>query len=165
MTVARSERSSLEPFARKQMISKLFPELQRLPSKEAQREAWSIAKQTVGTSWRYWAAIAGVVAPSVVIQFSLRRLGIPMVWRGTVRWLVVAVTVLACWTIVLAFKKTIQRILRRVLMDHGIPCCASCGYDLRLLPADPVDRVTVCPECGCGWKPDKIPSVETTGDG
>ena len=87
------------------MVSKLFPELQRLPSKEAQREAWSVAKQTVSTSWLYWAAIAGVVAPSVVIQFSLRRLGIPMVWRGTERWLVVAVTVMACGAIVLASRR------------------------------------------------------------
>lgn len=142
------------------MISKLFPELQRLPTKKARREAWSIATDTVGTSWRYWAAIAGVVAPSVVIQFSLRRLGIPTAWRGMVRWLVVAVTVIACWTILLAFTKTIRRILWRALMDHGIPCCASCGYDLRLLPADPVDGVTVCPECGSGWKLGDFPSAQ-----
>ena len=133
------------------MISQLFPELERLPTKKARREAWSIATRTVGTSWRYWTAIAGVVAPSVVIQFSLRRLGIPMAWRGVVRWLVVAVTVIACWAILLAFRKTIRRILWRMLMDHGIPCCASCGYDLRLLPADPEDGSTVCPECGCAW--------------
>ena len=60
-----------------------------------------------------------------------------MDWRGWVQWLVVAATVMACWAIVLAFRKTIRRILWRVLMDRGIPCCASCGYDLRLLRADP----------------------------
>lgn len=146
------------------MISKFFPELQRLPTKEAQRKAWSSAKISVTSSWRYWAAIAGVVAPSAMIQFSFRRLGIPPAWRGTVRWLVVAVTVLACWAIVLAFKKTIQRTLWRALMDHGIPCCASCGYDLRMLPADPVDGVTVCPECGQGWKLDNTQSAEPPGD-
>ncbi len=147
------------------MISKLFPELQRLPTKEARRKAWSVARETVGTSWRYWVVIVAVVVPSTVFQFSLRRLGIPMAWRGMVRWLVVAVTVMACWAILLAFKKTIQRILWRLLMDHGIPCCASCGYDLRMLPADPVDGVTVCPECGCRWKLDETTSVEVVGDG
>jgi hypothetical protein len=29
--------------------------------------------------------------------------------------------------------------------------CPHCGYDLRLLPADPADSATVCPECGCAW--------------
>ena len=29
--------------------------------------------------------------------------------------------------------------------------CPHCGYDLRLLPTDPVDGATVCPECGYAW--------------
>ena len=29
--------------------------------------------------------------------------------------------------------------------------CPHCGYDLRNLTADPTDRATVCPECGCAW--------------
>ncbi len=145
------------------MFSRLFPELQRLPTKKARREAWSVAKATVGGSWRYWAAIAGVVAPSAWIQFSLRRL--PPDWRGTARWLVVAVTVMACWALLLAFRKTIRRSLWRVLADHGIPCCTSCGYDLRMLPVGPVDGVTVCPECGCAQKLDDHQSGGRNSDG
>lgn len=30
--------------------------------------------------------------------------------------------------------------------------CPHCGYDLRMLPIDPADGATVCPECGCAWK-------------
>ncbi len=30
--------------------------------------------------------------------------------------------------------------------------CPHCGYDLRLLPTDPEDGATVCPECGCAWR-------------
>ena len=146
------------------MILKLFPELERLPTRKARREAWSIARRTIGARWQYWTVIAGVVALSVVIQFSLRRLGIPMAWRGMVRWLVVAVTVTACWTTLLAFRTAIRRILWRVLMDRGIPCCASCGYDLRMLPTD-ADGVTVCPECGSGWKLADARSVERNSDG
>jgi Na+/melibiose symporter-like transporter len=123
-------------------MSKLFPELERLPTKKARREAWSIAKRTVSTSWRYWAAIAGIVAPSAVLQFSLRRLGIPMAWRGPFRGLVVAITVILCWAILLAFRKTIRRTLWRLLLDHGIPCCTSCGYDLT------GNESGICPECG-----------------
>jgi hypothetical protein len=29
--------------------------------------------------------------------------------------------------------------------------CPHCGYDLRLLPVDPADGATVCPECGAAW--------------
>jgi hypothetical protein len=29
--------------------------------------------------------------------------------------------------------------------------CPHCGYDIRLLPVDPADGATVCPECGCAW--------------
>jgi hypothetical protein len=29
--------------------------------------------------------------------------------------------------------------------------CPHCGYDLRMLPVDPQDGATVCPECGCAW--------------
>lgn len=82
-----------------------------------------------------------------------------------VRWLVVAVTVMACGAIILAFRTAIRRILWRVLMDRGIPCCASCGYDLRLLPTDPIDGLTVCLECGCGWKLDDLRSVEGNSEG
>jgi hypothetical protein len=30
--------------------------------------------------------------------------------------------------------------------------CPHCGYDLRMLPADPADGATTCPECGCAWR-------------
>lgn len=56
--------------------------------------------------------------------------------------LVVALTVLACFAVVLSFRKTIRRALWGVLVEHGIPCCKSCGYSLTGLPEPR------CPECG-----------------
>jgi len=85
--------------------------------------------------------VAGIVAAEAWFWFSMRSLGIPSDWRGVVGWLAVAVTVLACWLVVLSFKRKIRRSLRRSLADHGIPCCTSCGYDLRASK----ER---CPECG-----------------
>lgn len=32
--------------------------------------------------------------------------------------------------------------------------CPHCGYDLRMLPVDPEDGATICPECGCAWRLD-----------
>ena len=130
------------------ILWKQFPELQRLPTDEARRRAMSIAKAKVSMQWRYWAAIAGIVAVSAVIQFSFRRLGIPPAWRGMVRWLVVAVTVTSCLGLYLSFKKTIQRTLWRILANEGIPRCTSCGYDLT------GNTSGICPECGKPCKPD-----------
>ena len=41
-------------------------------------------------------------------------------------------------------------VIRRAMLHHLR--CPHCGYDLRLLPADPADGATVCPECGCAWR-------------
>ena len=38
----------------------------------------------------------------------------------------------------------------KVMLQHRR--CPHCGYDIRLLPANPEDDATVCPECGCAWK-------------
>ena len=43
------------------------------------------------------------------------------------------------------FGKVAALLLKRLRCPH-------CGYDLRMLPADPEDGATVCPECGCAWK-------------
>jgi hypothetical protein len=40
--------------------------------------------------------------------------------------------------------------IRGAMLSHRR--CPHCGYDLRLLPVDPTDGATVCPECGCAWK-------------
>ncbi len=124
------------------IIAKLFPDLERFPTDQSRRKALSLALAEGRMHWRYWLAVAGIVAAEVWFWFSMRRLGIPGAWRGLVGWLAVAVTVLACWLVVLSFKKRIRRSLWRSLADHGIPCCTSCGYNLRGL-AD-----ARCPECG-----------------
>jgi len=147
------------------MIAELFPELQRFPTKNAGQEAWSVAAGAVGTSWRYWAAIAGIVTPSVVIQSSLNRLGIPMAWLLILRVLVVVVTIIACLALLVVFRQAIRHLLWRMLMDQGILYCNSCGYDLRMLPVEPVNGATVCPECGLRQRLDDRHSVDRGIDG
>lgn len=48
----------------------------------------------------------------------------------------------------LAKAKYVSRVAS-VMLDHRH--CPHCGYDLRGLPRNPEDGVTVCPECGCAW--------------
>jgi hypothetical protein len=43
--------------------------------------------------------------------------------------------------------------------------CPHCGYDLRLLPTDPRDGATVCPECGCAWQLEDHSRADDDGDG
>ena len=123
------------------MFAKLFPDLERFPTAEVRRRAWSAALAEGHMQWRYWAAVAAIVSVEVWFQSSMRRLGIPAAWRGSARWIAVTVTILACWLVVLSFKKRIRRSLWRALTGHGIPCCTSCGYDLR-------GSQDTCPECG-----------------
>jgi hypothetical protein len=40
--------------------------------------------------------------------------------------------------------------VRAAMLKHAR--CPHCGYDLRGLPTDAADGVTICPECGCAWK-------------
>ncbi len=131
------------------IIEQLFPDLDRFPTAEARRKALSLARAEGSMHWRYWLAVAGIVAAEVWFWFSMRRLGIPGAWRGLVGWLAVVVTVLACWLVVLSFKKRIRRSLWRSLVDHGIPCCTSCGYDLRASEKR-------CPECGKEFKSSRV---------
>lgn len=42
--------------------------------------------------------------------------------------------------------------------------CPHCGYDIRLLPTDPTDGATVCPECGCAWALPEHSNETLTGD-
>ena len=48
--------------------------------------------------------------------------------------------------------------IRSIMLKHRR--CPHCGYDLRMLPTDPKDGATVCPECGCAWL---IDGAETVG--
>ena len=51
----------------------------------------------------------------------------------------------------------------QILLEHLR--CPHCGYDLRLLPVDPADGATVCPECGRAWRLSNTPASVKTQDG
>ena len=53
--------------------------------------------------------------------------------------------------------------VRRIMLKHWR--CPHCGYDLRNLPADETDNVTVCPECECAWMLDDPQRTGEMSDG
>lgn len=124
------------------MLARWFPELGRIEDGALRHKALSAAIAKVTMCGRYWAAIAGIVVVSVWLQFAVRRMGVSPGWRTALGWVIVVATVLACWFLILAFRKTIRRSIRQALVDSGLPCCLSCGYDLT------GNESGRCPECG-----------------
>ena len=113
----------------------LFPELARFESTRQQRYA------------RVVAHVAAVRRPAAWIGFPI--ILIVAVWVsssmiGEIRVALLILDALAYIALVLASRKTVQRALRELLVDYGIPTCIKCGYDLRASK----DR---CPECGTGF--------------
>ena len=59
-------------------------------------------------------------------------------------------------------RRTRSRRVVEIMLEHLR--CPHCGYDLRMLPTDPHDGATVCPECGCAWRIEaKPPNTMKTG--
>ncbi len=54
------------------------------------------------------------------------------------------------WIIWYGIKKKRFGSIASAILKHRR--CPHCGYDLRMLPVDPKDNATVCPECGSAWK-------------
>ena len=100
----------------------------------------------------YWVSVFGLVALCVVSAYV-----VPSFVRGRIGWISLAcntvgfaVMWLASLAICLATRRACSQRVTRVMLKHRR--CPHCGYDLRLLPVDPKDAVTVCPECGSAWK-------------
>ena len=47
----------------------------------------------------------------------------------------------------------------------GFLRCPHCGYNIRDLPTDPTDGLTICPECGCAWRLDDSHAVGEHSNG
>ncbi len=62
------------------------------------------------------------------------------------------------WTVA---RRSRSRRVTEIMLEHLR--CPHCGYDLRLLPVDPVDGATVCPECGCAWELERTCTVDSPG--
>jgi hypothetical protein len=92
-----------------------------------------IRKYAIGVGW-YFDSLERLLWP---LNLALVSLGAFMLWRS-------------------ARRGRLKRV-RGIMLRHRR--CPHCGYDLRGLPTDSEDGLTVCPECGCAWRlADKKPA-------
>ena len=54
------------------------------------------------------------------------------------------------WIIWFAIKRKRFKYVAAAMLEQRR--CPHCGYDLRSLPTEASDGVTICPECGCAWQ-------------
>lgn len=100
-----------------------------------------------------------VLVPGALLLFAL---GIAALYRfsdasarrdlvSTLTNPIIIVSTVFCGVFVpwLTARQTRLKRARFAMLKHRR--CPHCGYDLRLLPTDPDDGATVCPECGCAW--------------
>jgi hypothetical protein len=109
-----------------------------------------------------------VLVPGTLLLFAL---GIALLYRFSDASLrrdlvsaltnpIIIVSTVFCGVIMpwLTARQTRLKRARFAMLKHRR--CPHCGYDLRLLPPDPGDGATVCPECGCAWHIDDAALAE-----
>ncbi len=91
--------------------------------------------------------VPGVIAFVVHLIAIIKAGGMvwPLPW-----WLLVANVWIVPFVLWVAAGQARARSVRSVMIKHLR--CPHCGYDLRMLQADPTDGATTCPECGCAWR-------------
>lgn len=119
--------------------TRVFPELGRFPDSATRIQAWH---RTVGrpSSWDLVPLAAAVWMIGLLLHGALKNN----------HWLLACLSVAMVPCIVLLYRITsvmmrrrhIQRRLREILREHGIPICIGCGYDFR------GNESGICPECG-----------------
>ncbi len=119
----------------------LFPELLLFHEKDDRKRAWRNAEYAVLKKPALWVGVLTIVVGGAYLTFSLPSLGVPIGHRGKVRGVIMAVEILAGYTLVWSFRRSIRRNLRMDLAQLGVPICVACGYNL-------TGNVSgVCPEC------------------
>ena len=97
--------------------------------------------------------IVGVVTLLTVASFFVHSLivgdfgGAPFARTSSLAWFSILP-----WVFWMRMKWSRRGKVAAAMLKHLR--CPHCGYDLRLLPTDPADGATVCPECGCAWQLD-----------
>ena len=157
--------------ARGRSVSLLDPYAMRLLHRQDTIPAETLARIAgeIGPGVRKWQGrvfltlqitpLAVVIGGFIAVVFFGRvtdALGISL-WAVTAVCIVIGITGFLLST----RRKRLTRVAG-VMLKHLR--CPHCGYDLRLLPTDPADGATICPECGCAWALLEQSTEAPTGD-
>ena len=120
---------------------------------------------TRATRSAFWASIAGLACLGIALVIGTTRLAGGSISTATFfrRLLPFAGGLFGffgCW---ISLRNARHQKIGNVMLQQRR--CPHCGYDLRLLPTDPADGATVCPECGCAWMLDAHKAGGEHGDG
>jgi hypothetical protein len=101
-------------------------------------------------------AAAGLaVTSTLVLRTVVARLGLPIGQQARDLILAVPVIIVCCAFGLWLLKRQFSKLLRRELLDCGVPVCVRCGYHLIGLPGPE------CPECGRPFDEDVRRILET----
>lgn len=124
----------------------------------ARQVGFGITRATRGA---FWASVIGLVCFAIALVICATRLtggsiSTGRFFRSLVPYVGVFTGLITSW---ISLRSARHQKIGKVMLQHRY--CPHCAYDLRLLPIDPADRATVCPECGCAWTLDE----EADGNG
>ena len=100
----------------------------------------------------FWAGVVSILCAGIALAILLTRLSAGSIrTRDVVRSMLpycgIWVAPFAVW---IGMRNVRHGRITKIMLEHLH--CPHCGYDIRGLPADAEDGVTVCPECGCAWR-------------
>ena len=100
----------------------------------------------------FWVSLAGVASVGITAPIAIT--GFVRGWLDSFSLVLSLLLPNSIWIVLFVFWVRTRNVRRQriapVMLENLR--CPHCGYDLRLLPMDPNDAVTVCPECGSAWK-------------
>ena len=126
------------------------PELDYFESEEKRQTALKQIATEAGrpTTWGYWLAVLLLGAAAIATRQLIKWLFRFVYWPGELEDVlsIVVVVAVALFFIRRFHRQGFPAMLRKKLIEQGVPMCLKCGYNLRGQPADS----TRCPECGTG---------------
>ncbi len=134
---------------------RLYPELKWFRTPGEARIALRRAKSELNRNWSFILALVLVLVPIIIAPLLLPTLGVPLAWRGRIRFGLLLGAILSSWVLAWVFRRSIRRSLRTQLISLGVPICITCSYNLAHCPSDH------CPECGSIIEPGIVPPSAT----